>query len=63
MKKIWGGGSNKGWAESAPPGWNRVKVSANLGATTVAPVAPLVTSMNKHVGSNKRGAQILFLFV
>ena len=27
------------WAEFAPPpGWNRVKVSENLGATVVAPV-------------------------
>ena len=23
-----------------PPGWNRIKVSENLGATPVAPVAP-----------------------
>ena len=29
-------------AESVPPGWNRVKVSENLGATTVASVAPAV---------------------
>ena len=28
------------WAESAPPGEDRVKVSENLGATSVAPVAP-----------------------
>ena len=34
------------WAESAPPGWNRVKVSENLGATSVAPVAPVNTSLN-----------------
>ena len=27
-------------AESAPSGWNRVKVSENVGATAVAPVAP-----------------------
>ena len=32
-------------AESAPPGWNRVKVSENLGATAVAPVAPVITSL------------------
>ena len=31
------------WAESAPPGWNRVRVSENLGATAVAPVAPVDT--------------------
>ena len=30
---------------SAPPGWNRVKVSENLGATANAPVAPAVTSL------------------
>ena len=29
----------------SPPGWNRVKVSENLGATGVAPVAPAVTSL------------------
>ena len=28
-----------------PPGWNRVKESENLGATLVAPVAPLDTSL------------------
>ena len=33
------------WAESAPLGWDRVKVSENLGATSVAPVAPVVTSL------------------
>ena len=33
------------WAESAPPGWDRVKVSENLGATSVAPVAPADTSL------------------
>ena len=33
------------WAESAPPGGDRVKVSENLGATEVAPVAPVVTSL------------------
>ena len=32
-------------AESAPPGWNRVKVSEILGATAVAPVAPAVMSL------------------
>ena len=26
-------------------GWDRVKVSENLGATSVAPVAPVVTSL------------------
>ena len=34
------------WAESAPPGGNRVKVSENLGATSVAPVAPVDTSLS-----------------
>ena len=33
------------WAESIPPGWDRVKVSENLGATRVAPVAPADTSL------------------
>ena len=28
-----------------PPGWDRVRVSENLGATTVAPVAPADTSL------------------
>ena len=28
-----------------PPSWNRVKVSENLGATPVAPVAPVDTSL------------------
>ena len=37
------------WAESAPPGCNRVKVSQNLGATSVAPVAPVVTSLDKYL--------------
>ena len=32
--------------ESAPLGWDRVKVSENLGATSVAPVAPVVTSLH-----------------
>ena len=34
------------WAESATPGWNRVKVSENLGATAVVPVTPVDTSLN-----------------
>ena len=33
------------WAESGPPGGDSVKVSENLGATSVAPVAPVVTSL------------------
>ena len=37
------------WAESAPPGWNRVKVSENLGATPVALVAPVDTSRARIV--------------
>ena len=37
----------RGGADSAPPpGWNGVKVSENLGATMVAPVAPVVTSLH-----------------
>ena len=42
---FWGDLRN-GRAESAPPGWNRVKASENLGATAVALVAPAVTSLN-----------------
>ena len=37
------------WAESAPPGWDRVKVSENLGATSVAPVTPVDTSLHSMV--------------
>ena len=33
------------WAESAFPGGDRVNVSENLGATSVAPVAPVDTSL------------------
>ena len=36
-------------AESAPHGWNRVKVSEYLGATLVAPVAPVDTSLWQFV--------------
>ena len=42
-----------------PPGGDRVKVSENLGATSVAPVAPVDTSLHsvmkyllRHVQSN-----------
>ena len=34
------------WAEFASPGWKRVKVSENLGATAVTPVAPVDTSLD-----------------
>ena len=37
-------------AESAPPGWNRVKVSENFGATRVAPGAPVVYVPVGNVG-------------
>ena len=30
-----------------PPGWDRVKVSENLGETAVAPVAPADTSLDE----------------
>ena len=33
-------------AKSAPPGGDRFKVSENLVATSVAPVAPVDTSLN-----------------
>ena len=39
------GTTSAGWAKSAPSGRNRVKVSENLGATAVPPVAPVVTSL------------------
>ena len=39
------------WAESAPPGGDRVKVSENLGATSVAPVAPVDTSLLLNLAS------------
>ena len=35
-----------------PPGWNRVKVSENLGATPVAPVAPVDTSLQTNKQTN-----------
>ena len=31
------------WAESAPPDWNRVKVSESLGVTAIIPVVPVDT--------------------
>ena len=47
-------------AESAPSGWN--KVSENLGATTVAPVAPAVTSLHtiKYMQQYNGKTDILF---
>ena len=41
------------WAKSSPPGGDRVKVSENLGVTSVAPIAPVDTSLSSIV-------QILF---
>ena len=38
-------------AESAPLGWNRVKVSENLDATGVAPVDLMVTSLKYNSNS------------
>ena len=35
------------WVESAPLVWDRVKVSENLRATTIALVAPAVTSLSQ----------------
>ena len=46
------------WAESAPPGWDRVKVSKNLGATAVAPVAPVDTSLH-CIGKKANGKVII----
>ena len=37
-----------------PPGWNRVKVSRNLGATAVVPVAPVDTSLSVSHGTYNR---------
>ena len=37
------------WAESAPPGQNRVKVSKNLSATAVAPVAPALPAQWQRI--------------
>ena len=36
-----------------PPGWNRVKVSENLGATPVSQVAPVDTSLDVSLFDNK----------
>ena len=49
-----------GGAESAPLGWNRVKVSENLGATAVAPVAPAVTSLDGMCSSEHNGTPLPF---
>ena len=35
-----------------PPGWNRVKISENLGATAVAPVAPVDSSLLRVLYTN-----------
>ena len=42
------------WAKSAPNGWNRVKVSENLGATAVAPVALVDTSLLGSMSNLRR---------
>ena len=39
------------WSKSAPLGWDRVKVSENLGATSVASVAPVDTSLLLNLAS------------
>ena len=36
-------------ARDVTAGWNRVKVSENLGATPVAPVAPVDTSLKYFI--------------
>ena len=36
------------WGRICPPGWNRVKISEDLGATAVAPVALVVTSLTVY---------------
>ena len=40
------GSTLRWWAESSPPGWDRVKISENLGAIAVAPDAPADTSLH-----------------
>ena len=42
------------WAESAIRGWNRVKVSENLGRTVVVPVAPVDTVCSTDIGTTSR---------
>ena len=37
------------WAESALPGGDRVKVSENLGATVVVPVAPVDAYLSRYL--------------
>ena len=41
-----------------PPGWNRVKVSENLGSTSVALVAPAVPEGSGQLKKMKRGKHI-----
>ena len=50
------------WAESAPHGWNRVRVFENLGATAVAPVAPADTSL-KHTQITSNDSILNFYFI
>ena len=45
------------WAESAPPCWNRIKVSENIGATAVEPVASAVTSLFQKVRKYSEATQ------
>ena len=33
------------WCRICPPGWNKVKLFENVGATAAATVAPAVTSL------------------
>ena len=42
------GATSDGGQNLSHPGWNRVKVSENLGATAVTPVAPVDTSLDSH---------------
>ena len=54
------------WAESIPLGWDRIKVSENLGATVVAavaPVAPVVTSLDAAVIFVKKTSLWLRLYL
>ena len=57
MRPLWW------WAESASPGEDRVKVSGNLGATSVAPVAPVDTSLPKYCCIDHFCTNKIFFFI
>ena len=56
-------GRNRGTsANLPPPGWDRVKVSENLDATAVAPVAPVDTMAIRVVEFSNGGYKIRKVF-